>query len=282
MTTLHKPRLLADDFVFLESPKWHGGRLWVSDVFDHRVYAVDTSGHRELVCEMHRPTGLGFLPDGALIVVDAEARKLMRFQAGVLREYADLSRHAAGHLNDFAIDGSGRTYVGNFGYDYDGGDAPRTTSLHRVDPDGSITAVAEVDFPNGSVVVNGGRTLLVAETWARRVVAFDLDAEGSLPNRRVFADLGKREPDGMCADAEDAIWVGCFNTGEFIRVLDGGQVTNSVKFDGAAGISCVLGGEDGRTLFMTTYMGSVDEIAAKRRKGAIFTLDVDVAAPGQA
>lgn len=275
-----KPQLLADDFVFLESPKWHGGRLWVSDVFDHGVYAVGTDGERAVRCEMFRPTGLGFLPDGRLVIVDAEERKLMQWKGGTLSDYADLTSFAAGHLNDFAVDGRGRIYVGDFGYDYEAGEAIRPTKLHRVDPDGTIAVAAEgLEFPNGSVVTNKGRTLVVAETWAGRITAFDHEEDGRLTNARLFADLGDRQPDGLCADAEGAVWAGCFNTGEFVRVREGGEVTHVIPFEGAA-ISCVLGGQDGRRLFMTTYAGTVDDIVARKRKSAISFVDVDVPAEG--
>jgi sugar lactone lactonase YvrE len=276
----HRATLLADGFKFLEAPKWHDGQLWVSDVFDNRVFALAPDGERREVCIVPaRPSGQGFLPDGRHIVVSAKDCRLVEVKDGNLSTYADLSGYAAGYVNDFAIDADGRMYVGDFGYDYDAGEARKTTKLHRVDPDGSIIAVADgVDFPNGSVIVDNGGTLIVAETWEGRIAAFDLDAQGNLSNRRVFADLGDRFPDGLCADAEGAIWVGCFNTGEFLRVLDGGEITDVFRFDGSA-ISCVLGGEDGKTLFMTTFLGPSDEIATEKRKSAVFTARVDVGGP---
>ncbi|MBC2834517.1 SMP-30/gluconolactonase/LRE family protein [Paragemmobacter straminiformis] len=276
----HRATLLADGFKFLEAPKWHDGQLWVSDVFDNRVFALTPDGERREVCFVPaRPSGQGFLPDGRHIVVSAADCRLVEVRDGNLSTYADLSSYAAGYVNDFAIDADGRIYVGDFGYDYDAGEARKTTKLHRVDPDGYITAVADgVDFPNGSVIVDDGGTLIVAETWEGRIAAFDLDAQGNLSNRRVFADLSDRFPDGLCADAEGAIWVGCFNTGEFLRVLDGGEITDVFRFDGSA-ISCVLGGEDGKTLFMTTFLGPSDEIATEKRKSAVFMARVDVGGP---
>jgi len=271
-------QFFADDFIFLEGPKWRERHLWVSDVFDHCVYAISADGHRRRICEVDRPAGLGFLPDGTLIIVDQKARRLLRLDGDTTSEYADLSRYAAGYVNDFAVDAKGRIYVGNFGYDYDAGELPKTTSLHRVDPEGTISTVATgVDFPNGSVVVNGERTLIVAETWVGRLTAFDLNEEGELSNRRIFAELGERQPDGICADAEGAVWVGCFNTGEFIRVLDGGRITHRLQFEGRA-ISCALGGVDGRQLFLSTYLGSVDDIVAGKRKGTLFMTKVHVPA----
>ena len=276
----HKAELFADDFIFLEAPRWHNGKLWVSDVFDHKLHSLTLAGKREFICEVpNRPSGQGFLPDGTHIVVSATDRKLLSVKNGKLSEYADLSKYATGYVNDFAIDRHGRIYAGNFGYDYDGGEPRKLASLHRVDPDRTVREVASgVDFPNGAVVINNGRTLVVAETWIGKLAAFDLSDEGELSNRRVFADLGERQPDGICADAADAIWVGCFNTGEFLRVLDGGKITDRVAFEGRA-VSCILGGPDLRQLFCTVYAGSIPELVAKHRKGCIYTLSVDVGGP---
>jgi len=275
------PRLFADDFMFLEAPKWRQGLLWVSDVFDRKVYALSDDGRRRRVLDVpNRPSGLGFLSDGTLIIVSARDCKLLRLDGDEVNEYADLSNHAAGWLNDFAIDPHDRIFVGNFGYDFVGGESRKTTSLHRVDRSGVIATVAnDLDFPNGSVVINGGRTLVVAETWEARLTAFDIDGAGELSNRRIFADLAHRQPDGLCADAEGAIWVGIYNTGEFVRVLDGGMITHQLQFVGS-GISCTLGGANGRTLFLTTFLGSNDDMAAGKRKSAIFVLDVGVPGPG--
>ncbi|KQS95487.1 SMP-30/gluconolactonase/LRE family protein [Rhizobium sp. Leaf386] len=271
----------ADNFIFLESPKWRHGKLWVSDVFDHRVYSISPQGDRDVVCEVpQRPSGLGFLPDGSLVIVSSKDRKLLRLRDGRLEEHADLASYAAGDVNDFAVDDFGRLYVGNFGYDYDTGEASRSTSLHRVDLDGSITEVAKgVEFPNGAVVINGGRTLVVAETWIGRLTAFDLSPEGTLSGSRLFADLGQRQPDGLCADAEGALWVACFNTGEFVRVLDGGEITDKFEFEGR-GVSCTLGGADGHQLFLSTYLGPSECIGAGERKGTLFTAKVDIPASG--
>lgn len=275
----HKAQRLIDDFRFLEAPKWHGDKLWVSDVFDHKVYRLGLDGSREVVCEVpHRPSGLGFLPDGTPIVVSSKNRRLCKIIGSELVLYADLSSHAACDVNDFTVDAEGRIYVGNFGYDYDAGEPRKTSCIHRVDPDGTIsTAASEVDFPNGMAILDQGRTLVVAETWEGNLIAFDRSADGALSNRRVFADLGDRFPDGICADAEGAVWVACFNTGEFLRVLDGGEITDRIVFDGR-GVSCAIGGPDGHTLFCTVFCGPVEDIAPGKRKAAVFTLTVDVGA----
>lgn len=273
----HQPALFAEDFVFLEAPHWRDSRLWVSDVFDHTVYTLDSNGARKKVCSVpHRPSGLGFLPDGTPIVVSSKDRRLMKIVGDSIVEYVDLSASASGDVNDFAVDAQGRIYVGNFGYDYDAGEPRAATALHRVDPDGRISiAATELDFPNGSVIIDQGRTLVVAETWVGRLTAFDIDEQGLLSNRRVFADLGERQPDGICADADGAIWVGCFNTGEFVRVLKGGAITDVIQLEGHA-ISCTLGGEDGCRLFCTSYRGTLDELVARKRNSVVHALQVNV------
>jgi sugar lactone lactonase YvrE len=275
--TAISPRLLADGFMFLEAPKWRDGILWVSDVFAHDIHALSEDGRRmRRISVPNRPSGLGFLSDGMLIVASAKDRKLMQLDGERLSDYADLSRHAAGWVNDFAVDPHDRIFVGDFGYDFAGGEPPRPTHIHRVDPSGRISSVAGgVEFPNGSAVIDGGRTLIVAETWACRITAFDIDPEGELSNRRVFADLGHRQPDGLCADAEGALWVGIYNTGEFVRVEAGGGITDIIKFDGS-GISCTLGGQSGGTLFLTAFLGTEADMSAGKRSSAVYAVEVDV------
>ncbi|CAI8882412.1 MULTISPECIES: SMP-30/gluconolactonase/LRE family protein [Burkholderia] len=275
----YQPSLFAEDFIFLEAPRWHDNRLWVSDVFDHAVYALGLDGMRQRICEVpHRPSGLGFLPDGTPIVVSSKNRRLMKIVGTSIVEYADLSGVAAGDVNDFVIDRDGRIYVGNFGYDYDAGEPKALTALHCVDRDGVISVAAtELEFPNGAVIVDDGKTLIVAETWLHRLTAFDIGSRGQLGNRRIYADLGGREPDGICADASGAVWVACFNTGEVLRVLDGGVITDAIAFDGRA-VSCTLGGADGRQLFCTVYRGTLDELSARKRNAAVLTVQVDVPA----
>lgn len=270
----------ARGFRFLEAPKWRDGRLWLSDVFDLKVVALagDSGAILRTIDIPHRPAGLGFLPDGDLVIISQADQNLMRWNGTALSVLADLTGHATGFLNDMAIDAQGRIYCGDFGYDYVAGEDPRPTALYRVDPDRSVTRIAEnVEFPNGSVIINGGRTLIVAETWVGRVTAFDLSGEGRLTNRRLFADIAPRQPDGLCADADGAIWVCTYNTGEVLRLLDGGEITHRVKLEGHA-ISCTLGGEDGRTLFVTAFLGTEADMAAGKRCSEVFTARVTVGA----
>lgn len=272
----HKATRLAEDFIFLEGAKWRDGRLWVSDVFDHKVYRLGLTGEREKIADVpNRPSGLGFLPDGTPIVASSKDFRLYRILADRIEEYVDLTPHVGGHVNDFTVDAAGRIYVGNFGYDYDAGDPAVETVIHRVDPDGSVHVAAKgIEFPNAMVILNG-KTLVVAETWRGKLTAFDVAPDGTLSGKRIFADLGDRQPDGICADAEGAIWTGCFNTGEFLRVKDGGEVTDRIAFDGC-GVACTIGGPSGHTLFCTVYCGPVSDLIAGQRKAAVFTLEVEV------
>lgn len=273
---------LADDFIFLEAPRWRDGRLWIPDVFDCRLYSVGLDGSRTIVLDglPPVPNSIGFLRDGSLIIVSSKDRKLMKVVDGSLALYADLSGFATGDVNDFAIDENDRIYVGNFGYDIHAGDPIALTNIHIVDTDGSVrVAASDLEFPNGMVIIDKGSTLVVAETWAGRLTAFDRDSNGNISNRRLFANLPGCEPDGICADAEGAIWAPSFGTGEVLRVLDGGAITHRVSFNGSA-IACQLGGDDGKTLFCSTYAGTMEEQLAKKRKGAIYTVRVDVPGPG--
>ena len=272
----HRPTLWADDFVFLEAPRWRQDRLWVSDVFDKKLYTIQPDGSRTVLRELpHRPCGIGFLPDGTAVVVSMRDRKILRIVDDGFEVYADLSGLATGDLNDLVVDEQGRIYVGNFGYDFHGGAPKAATDMHVVELDGSTRVAASgLEFPNGAVIINGGRTLVVAETWACRLTAFDRASNGELSNGRLYADLGHREPDGICADTAGGIWVACFNTGEFVRVLDGGEVTDRAVC-GRHAIACQLGGMDGRTLFCSAYTGTVEDIEAGKRLAALFTVEVE-------
>ncbi|QJU58160.1 gluconolactonase [Sphingomonas sp. AP4-R1] len=272
------PTKLADDFIFLEAPRWHGGKLWVPDVFDQKLYHVQPTGEKSVAMDNLPPVpnSLGFLADGTPVIISSFDRRIMKVVDGHLEVFADLSAATPHHLNDFSIDDEGRIYVGNFGYDIHGGADQEPTDLHMVDTEGTVRTVATgLEFPNGSAIINDGRTFVVAETWVGRLTAFNRAQDGTLSNRRLYADLDGRQPDGICADAEGAIWASCFNTGEIIRVLDGGEITDRIQFEGSA-IACCLGGEDGRTLFCSTYVGTIPDQIAKKRHGALFTARVEV------
>ena len=284
-----KARLLASGLHFGEGPRWHDGVLWFSDFFDYAVKTVDLDGHVEVKLNLSdRPSGLGWLPDGRLLVVSMTARSVLRLEGRSLVLHADLSPLATFHCNDMVVDSKGRAYVGNFGFDLDTAEIDGTlrevvaahqgATLVRVDPDGSIHAAAEgLMFPNGTVITPDGRTLIVGESFGGRLTAFDVDDDGLLSNRRVWAELGTRVPDGICLDADGAVWVANPIANECFRVVEGGEVVDVIETDNRC-FACMLGGTDRRTLFMLTSQYSLEVEAAPRRTGNV--LIAEVATPG--
>jgi sugar lactone lactonase YvrE len=266
------PSLLLRDLIFPEGPRWHDGRLYFSDMEAREVVAVDLDGRRETIAEVPaQPSGLGWLPDGRMVIVSMHDRKLLRRERdGRLVEVADLGGIATFHCNDMVVDEKGRAYVGNFGFDLYGGGAPAMAKLALVDPDGGVRVVAdELLFPNGMVLTPDGRTLIVAESGGLRLTAFDVaEADGSLSNRRVFAQLGA-PPDGICLDAEGCVWVAHPMTpGECVRVAEGGEVRARIAGGDHGVFACMLGGDDGRTLFLAESKEHLDH-AAVRGNGRI-------------
>lgn len=276
------PSVLLEDLVFPEGPRWHDGRLWFSDMHAHEVVAVDLHGRRETIVTMTAaPSGLGWLPGGDLLVVSMEDRRLLRFNGRELHEHADLAGLAPFHCNDMVVDGQGRAYVGNFGFDLHGGGAPAATGLILVTPTGEARVVAEdLFFPNGTVITPDGRTLVVGESGGRRLTAFDIEDDGSLVNRRVWADLGV-PPDGIALDAEGCIWVAVpTNPGSFMRVARGGEVRQRIDVADGAAFACALGGPDGRTLFLLEANTSDPALIGGRGNGRIRTIAVNMPRAG--
>ncbi|MSR15558.1 MAG: gluconolactonase [Gammaproteobacteria bacterium] len=278
----HITQPLADGFVFLEGPRWHEGHLWFSDMWDFKVYKMTAQGARSVVCEVpKRPSGIGFLPDGTPLIVSMADRKLMKLVGKRLSVHSHLEKLAGGDVNDCVTDANGRTYVGNFGYDLFGGATAAPADLILVEANGAARVVATgLDFPNGSVIKDDGKTLVLSESWANRLTAFEIAADGSLSNRRVYANLDNRTPDGICLDAAGAIWVSCFSIGEFIRVLDGGEITDIVRCGDKRAVACQLGGRDGKTLFCLTYAGQLEDLRQKKAAGAVETVRVSVGSGG--
>lgn len=274
--------VFAEDFVFLEGPRWRDGKLWTSDMHGHVVYTLDMDGQREKVVEVPgQPSGIGFLPDGTPLIVSMHDRKLMKLVNGKLELHADLSVLCPYEINDMVVDKKGNAYIGNIGFDLFKKEKFKATNFVLVTAKGEIREVAtELAVPNGPVVTPDGKTLIVAESWAKRLSAFDIAADGALSNRRVFADLGDAAPDGICLDAEGAVWVAVFNQDNFIRVLEGGEVTHRVKVVDRFPVACTLGGPDGRTLFGLTYQGSIQDIGKGKAASRIEIAEVDVAAGG--
>ena len=267
---------------FPEGPRWRGGKLWFSDMHAHEVVAMTPDGQRETVFVHTGPvSGLGWLPNGDMLVVSMVDQQLLRVDAdGWAKVHGDLTSVATGRCNDMVVDAAGRAYVGNFGYDYPEGQM-KPAKLARVDPDGTVSAAAdELVFPNGSIITPDGKTLIVGETFAGRLTAFDIAADGSLSNRRVWAALPERAvPDGACLDAEGAIWAASPTTNDVIRLKEGGEVLERITADQGV-FACMLGGEDRKTLYVLTAAGSDPEDCATRRLGRIEAVRVDVPGAG--
>ena len=293
----HKLETLAGGGAFFESPRWHAGRLWVSDYWRHQVLAISPQGAAEPVVEVPgSPSGLGWLPDGTLLVVSMLDRKLLRVQGGATTLHADLSAHSGPQGNDMVVDATGRAYIGTI--DFEGFAELPTTNLLRVDPDGSVAVAAEgLSFPNGMVLTPDGSTLIVAESWAQRLTAFEIRPDGSLANRRAWAQLGPPQaagtpgqpaqwscaPDGITLDAEGAVWVADAANKRAIRVRKGGEILEEVHAGGPDVIACALGDDDGRTLFVcvTPDFRLPPEEAARTRPARILTCRVDVPHAGR-
>ena len=277
-----RPDVLLDGLSFGECPRWREGRLWLSDMHARMVMTVTADGASEPIVEVpNQPAGLGWLPDGRLLVVSMTDRKVMRLEDGVLVEHADLGQLAAWHCNDMVVDAHGNAYVGNWGFALNApGAVPERARLALVTPDGHVQAVGgELSYPNGLVVAEDGCTLIVAETLGARLTAFTIEEDGSLSHQRRFADLAPNIPDGICLDAEGAIWSADPMHGECIRVADGGDVLERVT-TGRGCFACVLGGEDGCTLFMLTADDSDEARARELRSSRVETVRVEVPAAG--
>jgi sugar lactone lactonase YvrE len=281
-------RVLAEGIYFGEGPRWHNGRLWFSDFYEYAVKSVSLAGdvHIEFTID-DRPSGLGWMPDGSMLVVSMTMRHVLRRTvAGKISTHADLSGIATFHCNDMVVDSKGRAYVGNFGFDLDAEMTSRgvaaviadhgTAKLACVLSDGSIRiAASDMHFPNGSVITPDGKTLIVGETLGATLTAFDIHADGSLANRREWAPTGNRVPDGIALDANGNIWIANPIAPECALIAPGGRVLDVVETEQPC-YACMLGGDDGRTLFMLTAQSSIAHEAAAEPKGKLLIATVDV------
>lgn len=276
-----KPQtVILDGLGFPEAPRWHNGALWFSDMTDGRVYRMTASGRaRPMVQVAGQPSGLGWLPDGRLLVVSMQDRALWRLDPDGLVQLADLSMLADFHCNDMVVDRHGRAYVGNFGFDLPAKAAPQSTHLILVTPEGHARIVADdLMFPNGAVITPDGRTLIVAETFASRLTAFTIEENGDLSDRREWAVLERFTPDGICLDSEGAVWAASPIGAEVLRIVEGGQVTHRIGVERPHAIACALGGADGCTLFIASGRISFNtERSREQRSGCIETVRVPFA-----
>ena len=265
---------------FFEGPRWRDGRWFVSDFYQHHVLAIDEGGRaQEILHVPQQPSGTGWLPDGSLLVASMLDHKLIRRRPdGRVSVHADVSAYCGGWLNDIVVDGLGRAWCGNFGYDHFAGEAPRTTNIIRVDPDGTAAiAASEMHFPNGSVVAADNRTLIVGETTGARYTAFDISDDGTLTGRRVWAALPDLVPDGCCLDAEGRIWSADPKESRARLIEEGGRVLEEIRTpDGMAPFACALGGADGRTLLLACSPPGVGAGRQGKTDGCLFTTRVDV------
>ena len=279
---------------FFEGPRWRDGTWWVSDFYRRTVSRISTDGAEEVVVEVAgQPSGLGWLPDGSLVISSMKDHRLLRFAGGELSELADLSHLAGGHLNDLVTDAQGHSYVGNFGFDLMGGGTPASADLVRVDPDGSIAlAATDLRFPNGSVITPDGSTLIVGETMGNRYTAFSIAPDGELVERRTWAEFGPVpdaetmaegmaqivvSPDGCTLDAEGRIWAADALGNRCVRVAEGGEILEEIRVPGNLGVyACALGGPDGTTLLLCSAPDFFEQNRSVAREAVLFTVEVDV------
>ena len=280
---------------FFEGPRWHEGRWWVSDFYRHLVFTVSPEGTTEDVLTVeNQPSGLGWMPDGSLLVVSMrDHRVLRRSPDGEVTVHADVSEHCGGHLNDMVVDRDGHAYVGNFGFDLMGFADPQPANLVHVGPDGEAdVAAGDILFPNGSVITPDGKTLIVGETAGSRYTAFTIGDGGALSDRRVWAqvaeapELGplaetlpklKFGPDGCALDAKQHIWAADSVGARCCRVAQGGEIVEEIPAPDGLGIfACMLGGDDGRTLLLCAAPDFLEANRSQAREAVLLTTTVDV------
>lgn len=281
-SALPAPHVLVAGLAMGESPRWHDGRLWVSDMGASELVVVDLDGTSEVVARV--PDGLmgiAFLPDGRLLLDTMFGGRLLRQEPdGTLVTHADLSGLAVHPWSDLIVDGRGNAYVGNLGFDFPAGAPFAPGMLVLVTPDGAARQVADdLAFPNGIAVTPDNASLIVAESYGHRLTAFDIAADGSLRNRRVWAELGDGYPDGICIDADNTVWYADVPNQRCVRVREGGAVLQTIAVDRGC-FACTLGGADGRTLFVTAaaWSNTADEPGGEARSGQVLT--VRAPAPG--
>ena len=278
----HDTKILLDGLLFPEGPRWHEEKLWFSDMQGLHVMAVDLGGNAEKIVKIKAsPSGLGWLPDGRLLVVSMIDRRLLRLDPIGLVEIADLRELASFHCNDMVVDKVGRAYIGNFGFDLATNAPVEPAEIVLVDRNGTSRVVAEeLYFPNGTVITPDDRTLIVAETFGHCLTAFDIESDGSLKNRRTWAKLNDVYPDGICLDGEGAIWLAAPHPAEVLRVQEGGNITHRLNV-ATKPYACMLGGPERRTLFVCTAGSSNPDEVLAHPNGKIEIVDVEVPGAGR-
>lgn len=280
-------KTLVDNLTFPEGPRWRNGKLYFSDFFTHKVLSTDLDGSTEEIVHVpNQPSGLGWLPDGTLLIVSMIDQKLMAFRNGSLQEVADCSEYANFYCNDMIVNENGNAYIGNFGFNSHTNEDPKSTNLILVRPgEEPVIAADNLFFPNGTVISEDNKTLIIGESYAARLTAFDINDDGSLSNRRIWADLSQIKegyrpvPDGICMDEEDAIWLASPSTSQVLRVKEGAILLDTLPVETNA-YACVLGGKDRKTLFVCTSGDSDKNSCIKKREGKIEIIDVDVPGKG--
>jgi sugar lactone lactonase YvrE len=278
-------RTIVDGLAVPECPRWHDGALWFSDQHDQQVLRHDptTATTEPVVKVAGQPSGLGWLPDGDLLIVAMLDRTVLRWNpaTGALTEYASLATVAPFHCNDMVVDADGRAYVGNFGFDFENGAAPVNTTIAAIELGGNVRVAADdIAFPNGSVITPDGATFIVAETMAARLTAFDRAPNGDLSNRRLFAQLDGAVPDGICLDAEGAVWAASPIGNVVVRVEEGGHVTDRIETGNLNAYACMLGGADRTELFLCLAPTHVSTETLQSRAGCIVATNVSVPGAG--
>ena len=265
---------LANGFCFGEGPRWFEGLLWFSDMLGEAVHTVDLQATlTTLPLAGHAPAGLGFRPDGSLLITSTESRKILRYDGESVDTVADLSDTVPANLGDMVVDDLGRAYVGS--------QAREGGVVVRVDPDSTVTVVVEdLDFPNGMVITPDGTKLIVAESTGRRLTSFTIEADGSLSNRRLFADGLDGPPDGIALYAEGGVWAAMTLAHQFERIIEGGTVTDRIDMDDRFPIACALGGPERRTLFLLSSTDVYPERLLGTKLSCLDATTVDVPGAG--
>lgn len=294
MTTAREATVVAEGFTYTEGPRWYDGKLYFVDFYTYSVNVVQPDGRVEEVAHVpHQPSGLGWLPDGRMLIVSMKDRKVLRREPdGSLVEHADISALCTGHANDMVVAPNGNAYIGHFGFDLMGGADHEFASVILVKPDGSAQNVAEgLSFPNGMVITPDDGTLIVNELFGDRVSAFDIQADGSLGPRRVFAaysDPGDEKawakrienativPDGLTLDAEGAVWVADCAHQRAVRIAEGGKILDEVSTAPNGVFAVGLGGDDGKTLFLCVAPDFDETARSAAREARVDAVRVDV------